>query len=368
MGGKQEEVPFSRSKNVVGLDIGSSAVKLVELADRRGGYSLRRVGVEPLSPEAIVDGSLADSAHVVEAIQRLVERTGVRNSQFATSISGHSVIVKRIRVPRMGGKELADSIQWEAEQYVPFDIHDVRLDYVVLSPSEVGHDTMDVLLVAAKRDKVDSYAQVIHAAGRKPVIVDVDVLALQNAYELARQNAYDLADLESSSVAAIVNIGASITNVSVLTGGSPIFWRDLFVGGRQFTEHLQREHGLAFDEAEALKHGHAVGGYQPGDAQPLLEAVAAAVAAEVQKTFELFLSTTSTRPVDAVFLAGGCALTPGLPQIFSQRLGLPVELLDPLRGVEYDRGEIHGDWLESIAPSLAIAVGLAMRRVGDWQA
>ena len=161
---------FSRSKGVVGLDIGSFAIKLVELKERKGEYSLQRLGIEPLSPEAIVDGSIMDSSLVVEAIQKLVDETSVKGTNFATSLSGHSVIIKKIDLPAMAPEELAESIQWEAEQYIPFDINDVKLDYQLLSPGGEG-TPMEVLLVAVKRDKVNDYVSVISQSGRTPAIV-----------------------------------------------------------------------------------------------------------------------------------------------------------------------------------------------------
>src|SRR5215213_10113389 len=192
---------FSKSKNVVGLDIGSSAVKLVELKEKKGGsYSLVKLGSERLSPEAIVDGSIMDSSMVVDTIQRLNTDQGVKNSNYATSLSGHSVIIKKITLPAMSPEELAESIQWEAEQYIPFDINDVRLDYVVLTEGEPGRDNMEVLLVAVKRDKVNDYVSVISQTGKTAVLVDVDAFAVQNCYEANY-------DLDPRKVVALVNMG-----------------------------------------------------------------------------------------------------------------------------------------------------------------
>jgi len=173
-------VLFRKTKNLVGLDIGSSAVKLVELKDTKGGgYRLVKTGLETLSPEAIVDGAIMDASLVVDTVNRLIASANVRNSDFATSLSGHSVIIKKISLPAMSAEELAESIRWEAEQYVPFDINDVNLDYVVLEGA--GGDTMDVLLVAVKKDKISDYTSVITQAGKTPLLVDVDAFALQNA-------------------------------------------------------------------------------------------------------------------------------------------------------------------------------------------
>lgn len=348
---------FSRSKNVVGLDIGSSAVKLVELKERKDGYSLQRVGIEPLPPEAIVDGSVADAALAVEAIQRLIERTGVRNDAFATSISGHSVIIKRIAVPRMADAELADSIQWEAEQHIPFDIHDVYLDYAVLG-DEPGRDTLDVLLVAAKRDKIQDYVSLIRQAGRTPVAVDVDVLALQNAYELVYGSG-------AEGVVALVDLGASVTKVHALTDGSPMFWRDIPYGGNQIVERLQDELGLTADQAEAVRQGRTLDGMSATAVQPLLDAAAEELATEVERAVDLALSATGRPRVERLYLSGGGALDAGLQPALARRFGVSVEPLNPLLPVDCDAADLHPQWLASVAPALAVAVGLAVRRMGE---
>ncbi len=349
---------FSRPKGVVGLDIGSSALKLVELRERKGEYYLQRLGIEPLSPEAIVDGSIMDSSLVVDAIHKLNEQTATKATSYATSLSGHSVIIKKISLPAVSQEELAESIQWEAEQYIPFDINDVRLDYVVLSEGEPGRDNMEVLLVAVKRDKVNDYVSVISQTGKTAVLVDVDAFALQNCYEAN----YDLDPLK---VVALVNMGASVTNINILARGQTVFWRDISFGGNQFTEALQREYNLAFEQAERLKRGEAVDRYTAADARPVLDTVSAEMASEIQKTFDFFAATSSEGPVDELVLAGGCALTPNLEQVLRERFGVPTELMNPLRRIHYKESDFNVEWLKSVAPMMAIAVGLAARKVGD---
>lgn len=236
---------FRKTKNLVGLDIGSSAVKLVELKDAKaGGFRLLKTGLETLSPEAIVDGAIMDSSLVVDTVNRVVSSLNVRNPEFATSLSGHSVIIKKISLPAMSPEELAESIRWEAEQYVPFDINDVNLDYVVLEAG--GGETMDVLLVAVKKDKISDYTSVITQAGKTPVLVDVDAFALQNAYEANYP-------VEPGRVVALVNIGASVTNVNILSGANTIFWRDISFGGNQYTDAIQKQLSLSFDQAESTR-------------------------------------------------------------------------------------------------------------------
>jgi len=350
---------WSRSKGVIGLDIGSSSIKLVELKARKNGeYVLQRAGIEPLSQEAIVDGSIMDSSLVVDAITKLTSETGARGQNYATSVSGHSVIIKKIQIPPMSQEELAESIQWEAEQYIPFDINDVRLDYLVLSDGEFGADTMEVLLVAVKRDKVNDYVSVITQSGKTAAIVDLDAFAVQNAYELNYE-------IQSSKVVALVNMGATVTTINILARGQTVFWRDLSIGGNDFTEALQREYSLSFEQAESVKHGEQVEGCSPAEARPVLDAVSADVAAEIQKTFDFFAATAAEDNVSQLVLSGGCALTPNLQQVLEEQFGVPTEFIDPLRRVEFSESNFDGQWLRSIAPTLSVAVGLAMRKIGD---
>lgn len=348
---------LKRSKGLVGLDIGSSAVKLVELRQKKGEYYLDRLGVEPLSPEAIVDGSIMDSSLVVDAIHKLNDETKVKTPQYATSLSGHSVIIKKIQVPAMGEEELGESIQWEAEQYIPFDINDVRLDYVVLDTGG-GRETMEVLLVAVKRDKVNDYTSVISQTGKTPALVDVDAFAIQNAYEAN----YDIDPLKT---VALVNMGAAVTNINVIARGATVFWRDISFGGNQYTEALQRDLNLSFEQAEAVKRGETGARFSAADVRQVLDDVSAEMAGEIRKTFDFYTTTSSEGQVDELVLAGGCALTPGLEQVLRDRFQVPVERMDPLRRVHYRPNDFNAEWLQTISPMLAVAVGLAVRRVGD---
>jgi type IV pilus assembly protein PilM len=349
---------LKRSKGLVGLDLGSSAVKLVELRLKKGEYHLERLGVEPLSPEAIVDGSIMDSSLVVDAIHKLNDDTKVKTPQYATSLSGHSVIIKKIQVPAMNEDELGESIQWEAEQYIPFDINDVRLDYVVLGDGGGGRDTMEVLLVAVKRDKVNDYTSVISQTGKTPALVDVDAFAIQNAYEVN----YDLDPLKTL---ALVNMGAAVTNINVIARGSTVFWRDISFGGNQYTEALQRELNLSFEQAEAVKRGETAGRFSQADVRQVLDDVSAEMAGEIRKTFDFYTTTSSEGKVDELVLSGGCALTPGLEQVLRDRFQVPVERMDPLRRIRHRESDFNAEWLQTISPMLAVAVGLAVRRVGD---
>lgn len=348
---------FRKSKNLVGLDIGSSAIKLVELKDvKGGGYRLVKTGLETLSPEAIVDGAIMDASLVVDTVNRLATALNVRNPDFGTSLSGHSVIIKKISLPAMSPEELGESIRWEAEQYVPFDINDVNLDYVVLD-SGAG-DTMDVLLVAVKKDKIGDYTSVISQSGRNPMLVDVDAFAIQNAFEANYP-------IEPNRVVALVNVGASVTNVNILSGPSTVFWRDISFGGNQFTDAVQKQLSLSFDQAEALKRGERAGDHSVQEILPILRSVTDDLAQELQKTFDFFLATTSTSKIDQLLLSGGSARIVNFDTQLKERFGMAVEVMNPFRQIDTSGSTVSEEWLTENAPSLAVAVGLAVRHVGD---
>jgi len=349
---------LNTGKNVVGLDIGSSAVKLVELKEKKGGaFSLVKLGLERLSPEAIVDGSIMDSSMVVETISKLNSDKAIKNSNYATSLSGHSVIIKKITLPAMSPEELSESIQWEAEQYIPFDINDVNLDYVPLTQPGSG-DNIDVILVAVKKEKINDYTSVISQTGKVPVLVDVDAFAVQNAYETNY-------DVEEGKVLALVNIGASVTNVNVLSSGSSLFWRDITFGGNQYTDAIQRELSLSFDQAEELKRGHAVADYTIQQVIPILNSVSEDFAGELRKTLDFFTATSGADRVDEIVLAGGGSGVLNLDAILRDKFGIPVSIMDPFRKITVDESAFNPEELAEIAPSMAIAVGLAIRKLGD---
>jgi type IV pilus assembly protein PilM len=349
---------FSRSRTLVGLDIGSAAIKLVELKElKKGqGWQLVSFGHEPLSPEAIVDGAIMDAGLVSETIKKLFADTKVKNGDIATSLSGHSVIIKRINLQEMDEAALSESIKWEAEQYIPFDIEEVSLDYQRLGPGP--DNTMDVLLAAVKKEKIADYIDVIKQAGRTPKLVDIDIFAVQNAFELN----YSLP--APSQIQALINVGASVTNIAVMQGPQPIFWRDISVGGNQYTEAIQKELSLSFEQAERLKKGQDVEGIPLANAVPIIQSVSEEIGNEIQKTLDFFKATTVDSPVDRVMLSGGSSRVLGFTAYLHERFEAPIEVMDPLRNVSKGK-EIDLDRLDDVSASLAVAVGLALRSLGD---
>ena len=350
---------FGKKKGLVGLDIGSSAVKAVELkAGGKGGdeYQLVNIGIEPLPPEAIVDGAIMDSGAVIDAIQRLFQTQKIKTPDVATGVSGNAVIVKKISLPQMSQEELAESIHWEAEQYIPFDIQDVALDYEVIEGG--GGGNMDVLLVAVKKDKISDFTSAISQAGRNAAIVDVDVFALQNCYEVNY-------GIDPGRVVALLNVGASIMNINIIKGGTSIFNRDIAVGGNQYTDAIQKDLNLSFDQAEALKKGERVDGAAPENLHPILQVVSENIAMEIQKTFDFFRATSSEDRLDRIFLTGGTSKVQGLRDLLSERFEAGVEMLNPFNSVTYNPRDFDPDFINDVAPQAAIAVGLAARKVGD---
>ena len=350
---------FRKSKTVVGLDIGSSAVKAVELkAAGKGAYKVVAFASEPVPPDTIVDGAIVDGVAVADAIRRIFETKRFKAKDVVVSLSGNAVIVKKIALPVMSEAELDESIYWEAEQYIPFDIQDVNLDYQILpsTPGEGGKQTMDVLLVAAKRDKIAEYTGVIAQAGRAAVVVDIDAFAVQNCYEVN----YGL----DGGVTVLLNVGASAINVNIIAGEQSLFTRDISMGGNAFTDAVQREFGLAFDVAEQAKKGEPVDGVPFDDIRPVLKTMSESVVLEIQKTFDFFKATTSMDRIDRIVLCGGGSRVDGLAETLEERFGAPVEFLDPFKTVSVDAARL-GVPAADLAPTAAVAVGLALRTAGD---
>ncbi|HET7291178.1 MAG TPA: type IV pilus assembly protein PilM [Vicinamibacteria bacterium] len=347
-------------KGLVGLDIGSAAVKAVELkTGGKGGaeYQLVNIGVEALPPEAIVDGAIMDSGAVIDAIQRLFQQQKIKTGDVCVGVSGNAVIVKKISLPQMSPEELSESIHWEAEQYIPFDIQDVAIDYEVIDGGG-GGGNMDVLLVACKKDKISDYTSVISQAGKTPAIVDVDVFALQNCYEINYGS-------DPGRVIALLNVGASVMNINIVKGGASVFNRDIAVGGNQYTDAIQKDLNLSFEQAESLKRGGRVEGAAVENLPPILQAVSENIALEVQKTFDFFKATSQEDRIDRVFLSGGTSKVQGLRELIAERFDAGVEIMNPFNNVTYNPRDFDPDFIAEVGPSAAIAVGLAVRRMGD---
>lgn len=345
-------------KGLIGLDIGSSSIKVVELDLEKKGPKLKHFGMMPLPPEAIVDGAFMDSANVVESIRSLLEGMKIKTKNVAVSIAGHSVIIKKINVAPMSEAQLEEGIRWQAEQYIPFDIKDVNLDFQILD-EQAGPEQMAVLLVAAKKDMIDDYTAVIEEAGLHPVIVDVDSFALENAYNLNYESFEDEA-------AALVNIGASLMNINILKGGTSAFTRDISIGGRQITEGIQKRLKVTYEEAEALKvKERDAAGTSRAEVESIVQEAAEQLATEVQRSLEFFAASFSGKEIKKILLSGGCARIQVLPGLIERRIGTPVEIFDPFAKIEHNPEMFDPEYIKQVAPLAAVGVGLALRRLED---
>ncbi len=347
---------FGNSKQVIGLDIGASSIKVVQLAQSKKGTELKTFGVLPLAPEVIVDGAIMDAEVVVDTIKQAVKEFKAKGKYAAISVAGHSVIVKKIIVADMSRQELEGAIETEAQQYIPFDIEDVNVDFQILESNEsLESGEMAILLVAVKKEKVEEHIQLIREASLDPIVVDVDAFALENAYELNYE-------LEPDLVVGLVDIGASTMNINILQDGVSSFVRDISIGGDQYTEAIQKEFNVSFDVAERLKRGQLVEDISQDDVLAIVNTVSDDIAVEIQRSFDFFRASTMDVAVDKLYLAGGCSLFGGIDRFFEEKLGVQVEIFNPFRNIKVPR-RFDKDYIESIAPQAAVAVGLALRRL-----
>ena len=345
----------SGKKNLVGLDIGSSSVKAVELGKKGSSLQLLNLGFENLQTDTIVDGQIMELNNVSNVISQIFSEHQIRTSRVCAGVSGHSVIVKNIVLPQMSSEELQESFSWHAEEHIPFDIADVNLDYELTSRSE---DALHVLMAACKSDKIANVKQAIQLAGKQPVIIDVDAFALQNCYEVNYRP-------RPGEIVALLNIGAATMNINILNGTRSVFARDASVGGSQYTSLLQRELGLSFEQAESVKRGMPLPeGTEPRPIQPIIETVSEALALEVKKTVDFYRATAQDEAgIQKILLAGGGSKLPGLADFLREKFEIPVEVFDPFRQIEVDSRKFDPDYMREIVPEMAVAVGLALRGV-----
>ncbi|MCM3869465.1 MAG: pilus assembly protein PilM [Pyrinomonadaceae bacterium] len=343
-------------KSLVGLDIGSSSIKAVELQRKGNNLHLMNLGFENLQPDSIVDGQIMELNNVSNVITSIFNEHQIKTPRVAAGVSGHSVIVKNIVLPQMSEEELRESFSWHAEEHIPFDIADVNLDYQL-----TGHtaDAIQVLMAACKSDKIANVKQAIQLAGKQPVIIDVDTFALQNCYELNYNP-------QPGEVVALLNIGAATMNINILNGARSVFARDASVGGSQYTSLLQKELGLTFEQAEAVKRGYPL----PEDIEarpikPIIETVSDILALEVRKTMDFYRATAedSKDSISKILIAGGGSKLPGLGEYLAKRFEIPVEVFDPFREIQVDSRKFDPDYMREIVPEMAVAVGLALRGV-----
>ena len=374
------------AKTCIGLDLGSSAIKVAQVKVGRGGsVQLIAFGIEPLIPDAIVDGTIMNQGAVVDTIRALMTRLKLKQKDVALAISGHSVIIKKIFVPAMTPEELEEQIPWEAEQHIPFDKNDVEIDHQVLSGKN-AQGQMELLLVAAKKDVVRDITSIAREAQLNPVVVDIAAFAVQNAFEIS----YDA--IEPNDTIVLINVGASVSNINIISGGTSSFTRDVTTGGGAFTDEIKRQLNVSHEEAESLKRsasetvleGDPGAGRNtplglkrntgklfglPRDADRIMQQTAEQMAGEFAKSLDFYLASHPDTTVSKIYLAGGGARVTTLHQAIASRSHVPVEVMDPFRRMTIPEGVGPGKFdlafLKLHASQAAVAVGLALRSPGD---
>jgi type IV pilus assembly protein PilM len=350
---------FSRkSSTSVGLDIGSSLIKIVEIDHSKNEPILTKFGVFKLAPEAIVEGEIMDRTLVIEGIQEGMMRAGIAKKEVVTAVSGRAVIVKKVVMDKMNPDDAKEAIFWEAEQHVPFDIDDVCLDFQVLK-EDVGASQMEILLVAAKKEMVTTHANLIRDAGYEPIIVDVDSFAIQNAYESTMEDGGD-------RVVGLINIGSDVTNINIVQNSIPHFTRDLSTGSNAFIDSIQRELGTSFEETEAMISSES----EIEDEQKFRSIIADAceeLSMGIERSISFLKTAGDADQLDEVVLSGGGARLPWLREILSEKHELEFKLNDSLSRISHAEGLFSesGDDLDKIAPLLTVSYGLALRREGN---
>lgn len=347
---------FGKKQSLVGLDIGSHTVKLAEMENQSNkSHKLVNWGISQPLGEAIVDGEIMDRQLVIDAIGNLLESRGIQSRSVVAAVSGRAVIVKRITMNRLSAEDAHQAVTWEAEQHVPYDINDVSLDFEILGPAANDPKQMQVLLVAAKKDMVMSFSDLIREAGLDPLIVDVDSFAAQNALEAN----YSLAPEE---VIATLNVGAEITNINITQGGVPYFTKDIQLGGHTFIETAQRKFNLSQSEAGSAVRGEGSAGVE---ITPVIEQACEGLATALERAQAYLRTAGEAGAISRILICGGAALTPGLPEFLNRRFGVPAEIANPLSRIQYDPVLFTGQDVMQVAPQLTVAIGLALRRLGD---
>ncbi|MBN2408254.1 MAG: type IV pilus assembly protein PilM [Candidatus Aminicenantes bacterium] len=354
---------FNQDKGIVGLDIGSHSIKAVELAARkrrdRDVFEVVRIGYEPLPHDAIVEGTIIDSTAVVETIKMIFDENKFKNRNVAISISGNSVIIKKISLPAMDREELAESIVWEAKHNIPYPYEETSVDYAILRPPRGSEErNLDILLVAAKKDKIANYSNVVNQARKNLVAIDIDVFALQNSLEVNYPEDFQ------SKIVAVVNIGANITNVAIIERGTSQLVRDLSLGGFFFIENIRKELNLSFDEAEKLLKGIPVKSVAPEKVDELVSFNIKDLLDEIDKTFSFYeAGEKREKKIEHIYLSGGLAQLKNIDASFEQKFGIKTEAFNPFRNVAYDEKRLDPVIPQEMAPLFGVAVGLATRKV-----
>ena len=348
---------FGKKDHIVGLDIGSRSIKAAEIIETKQGLTLKRFGILDIAHGAIEEGTINDPETVADSIKQLLKSYNIKESNVAVSIGGYSVIVKKISVQTMDEEKLQETIHFEAEQYIPFDISDVHLDFQILGESESNPGQMNVFLVAAKKEMVNDYINIVNLAGLNPCIVDVEAFALQNAFEAN----YDM----QSENTALIDIGASKTSLNILKGNSSLFMRDVSLGCGQINQKIMSLIECSFEEAEQFKYGDNQDRLTPEDLKGIVSSVVSDWCTEIRRALDFFYSTYPEDQIKRIILSGGGANIDEFRELLATETSAEVESINPFKNVEVDKKQFDDAFIKQIAPQAAISMGLALRKVDD---
>ena len=348
---------FGKKNHLVGLDIGSRSIKAGEIVEGKRGLILKKFGMIDIPSGSIEDGAINDPEAVAEAIQQLFKTYNIKENNVAVSIGGYSVIVKKINVQTMPEEQLQETIQFEAEQYIPFDIADVNLDFQILGESEHNPNQMSVFLVAAKKEMVNDYINLVNMAGLNPCIIDVEAFALQNVFELNY-------DAQEENI-ALIDIGASKTSLNILKGMASVFMRDVALGCGQINQKIVSLIGCSLEEAEQLKQGDQQDKISNEDLKNIISTIVADWCTEIRRALDFFYSTYPEDQITRIVLSGGGANIGEFRQLLGAETSAHVEMINPFQNLHIDDDAFDAGYIQQIAPQAAICMGLAIRRVDD---
>ncbi len=344
---------MGEGKNLVGIDIGASSIKVVQLKEARKQLQVVRWGYADLPPQTIIDGHVMTTSHVVEALLKIWKDGKLTQKDVAVGVYGQSVIVRKITVPIMTNEELAEQINWEAEQHIPFDIKVMSIDYEVLRRRpEAGQ--MDLLLVAAKKDEINDYAAMLREAGLKPSVVDINAFTVQNMYEAQM-------GLPTDQTVALLNVGAAVTSLNIVSQGISAFTREIANAGNAITEEIQKQCNVPYEQAEAYKCGGGPTQIVPQEVHQIIETACDSLAGEIQRSLDFYLATSGEAEITRVCVSGGSAYLAPLCKAIERRARVPVVVFDPLSNITCDPKFVNEQLLRSRAAQFVVALGLGLR-------
>ena len=348
---------FGKKDHIIGLDIGSRSIKAAEIVETKRGSTLKNFGIIDIAHGAIEEGTINNPETVAESLQQLFKSSGFHESNVAVSIGGYSVIVKKILVQTMAEEQLQETIHFEAEQYIPFDISDVNLDFQILGESESNPNQMNVFLVAAKKEMLDDYINLMNLAGLNPCIIDVESFALQNSFEASY-------DAQNQDV-ALIDIGASKTSLNILKNAASVFMRDVSLGCGQINQKIMSLIECSFEEAEQLKYGNTPDKLSPDDLKGIVSSVVADWCTEIRRALDFFYSTYPDDQIKRIVLSGGGANIAEFRKLLATEASTEVEIINPFQNFHIENKKLDDAFIKQVAPQAAVCMGIAMRKVGD---